>query len=85
MRSSTSDVGELDLHFLGGLRDLASFQNVLFSGSRGLDHLIDGAVAAGEILVREAEGDVIDDLGFLVGEKGAVVAERRQDALGFRF
>jgi hypothetical protein len=34
--------------------------------------------------VGEAEGDVIDDLGFLEGEKGLVVTARREEALGFR-
>ena len=65
LQTGSTDVGELDLHFLGSLRRLAAFQNVLVPRPRGLDHLIHGAVAAREILVGEAEGNVIDNLGFL--------------------
>jgi hypothetical protein len=68
LQTGATDVGEFDLHFLGSLRRLATFKNVLFSRPRGLDHLIHGAVAAREILVGEAEGNIIDNLGFLEGK-----------------
>ena len=63
---------------LGGEPGLAAFQNVLLARTRGLDHLVNGAIALGEILVGEAEGDVVDDLGLLEGQEGPVVAARRK-------
>jgi hypothetical protein len=45
-------------------------------GARGLDHLVHGAVAFGEILVREAEREVVNDFGFLIGEESLVIATR---------
>ena len=74
-------VGELDLGFLGGERSLAALQDVLFAGAGRLDHLVNGAVAFGEELVREAEGDVIDNLGFLEGEESLVIAARWKQAV----
>ena len=71
--AGTANVGELDLSFLGGKGGFAAFQDVLFAGARGLDHLVHGAVALAEILVRETEGEVVDDFGFLVGEEGLVI------------
>src|SRR4029077_13642152 len=67
--------------FLGGQRCLAAFKDVLFPGACGLDHLIHSAVALGEELVREAEGNIIDDLGFLEGEERLVIAARRKQPL----
>jgi len=58
--------GELDLGFLGGERGFAAFEDVLLPGARGLDHLVHGAVALAKMLVREAKGEVVDGLGFLV-------------------
>jgi hypothetical protein len=43
-----------------------------------LDHLVDGAIAAREEFVGEAEGNVVNDFGFLEGEKSAVVAPGRE-------
>jgi hypothetical protein len=45
--------------------------DVLLAGTGGLDHLVDGAVAPGKEALAEAEGDVVDGLGLLVGEKVA--------------
>jgi len=39
-----------------------------------LDHLVHGAVAGLQKAFAEAEGDLVDDDGFLVGEEGLVVA-----------
>ena len=47
-----------------------------------MDHLVNGAIVPGEELVREAEGDVVDHLGFLEGEKGLVIAARGEEAVG---
>jgi hypothetical protein len=38
------------LYFLGRLRSFAAFEDVLFPGPRGLDHLVNRAVALGEKL-----------------------------------
>jgi hypothetical protein len=45
-----------------------------------LHHPVDGAVAAGEEPLTKAEGEVVDDLGFLVRKKCLVVAVRREKA-----
>jgi hypothetical protein len=47
-----------------------------------LDHLIHGAVGFREVLVREAEGEVVDDLGFLEGEQSLVISARWEQPLG---
>lgn len=81
-KAGPGDVGQLNLGFLGGEGGFAAFENVLFSGARGLDHLIDRAVAFGQKLVGEAEGDVVNDFGFLKGEQGSVIAARWEEAFG---
>jgi hypothetical protein len=45
-----------------------------------LDHLVDGAVFVGEVLVRKAIGDVVDDFGFLVGAKSVWISSWGEDA-----
>lgn len=67
------DVGEFEFGFGGGQRGFAAFGDVLFAGARGLHHLVDGAVASPEELLTKPEGEIIDDLGFSVGEQLAVV------------
>lgn len=47
---------------------------------RGLDHLVIGAVASGEELMRKAESEVIDDFSLLEREQGLVIAARRLEA-----
>ncbi len=74
-----ADTRKLNLRLLGSERGLAAFEDVLFPGARRLNHLVYRAVASGEILVREAEGEVINDLSFLVGEQCLVIATRRDD------
>src|SRR5436190_5798795 len=54
--AGSGNVGELDFGFFGGGAGLAAFEDVLFAGASGLDHLIDGTVAFGQKFVREAEG-----------------------------
>ena len=44
--------------------------------SSRLNHLIDGAIAPGEILVGKAKSDVVDDFRFLEGQQCLVVAAR---------
>jgi len=55
------------------------FQDVLFAGLSGLNHLIDRAITSGEILVGKAKGDVVDDFGFLEGQQCLIVASRGND------
>lgn len=47
---------------------------VLLAGAGGLDHLIDGAVAAAREPLAEAACEVEDGLGLLVGAQVAVAA-----------
>lgn len=46
--------------------------------------MIDGAVAPAEELLAEAEGEVVDDFGFPVGEELAVVAGFGEEAAAGR-
>ena len=56
--------------------------DVLLPQSRGLNHLVNGAVALGEELVGEAEGDIVNNLGLLKRQQRLVVASRRKQAVG---
>ena len=81
LQARSRDVRQLDLHFPRSDRGLAAFEDVLFPRSRGLDHLVDRAVALGEMFVRKAKREIVDDLGFLEGEEGPVIAPLRQQRL----
>ena len=39
------------------------------AGAGGLDHLVDGPVAAGKEPLREEHGSLIDDVALLIGEQ----------------
>ena len=67
-------VGELDFGLGGGGCGLVAFGDVLFAATCGLNHLVDSAVAFGEVVLGEVVGDVIDYLGDLVDPEVAVVA-----------
>lgn len=69
-------VGELDFGFGGGDGGFAAFEDVLFAGTGSLDHLVDGSVGFGEVLLCEVVGEVVDDFRFAVREKFPVVAVR---------
>jgi hypothetical protein len=43
-----------------------------------LDHLVDGAVALGEVLMGKAKCEVVNDLRFLEGEEVPVISALRQ-------
>ncbi len=77
--AGAGDVGELDFGLGGGERGFAGFEDVFLAGAGGLDHLVDGAVASAEVFVGEAEGDVVDDFGFLEGEERGVIAAWEED------
>lgn len=77
-QTGSADVGQLDLRFLRARPCFASFENVLLARPRRLNHLVDGAISAGKKLVSEAEGDVVDDFRFLVGQHCLIVTSREQ-------
>lgn len=82
--AGAGDVDELQLGFGGSDGGFAAFGDVLFSGSGGLHHLVDGAVPPAEEAVGEAEGEVVDDLSLLVGDEVIVVAGFGEEAgMGF--
>lgn len=60
--------------------DLLPSRRFFFPRPRGLDHLVNGAVAFGEKFVGEPERDVVNDLGLLKGEERAVITARREEA-----
>jgi hypothetical protein len=62
------DIGQLDLHFFGGRRSLASFNYILLTRASGLHHLINSTVALFEMALTEPIGYLINNLGFLIGE-----------------
>ena len=74
LKAGAGYIRELDLHFLRGQPGLAALQDILLARPGALDHLVYGAVAPGEEIVREAEGDVINHLGFLERKEGLVIA-----------
>ena len=54
--------------------------DVLFSGTGGLHHLVDGAVTAIEEALAEAEGEVVDDFRLLVRKQLLIVATCGEEA-----
>ena len=66
-----------DFRFLGCRPSFALFQDVLLSRPSGLNHLVDRAIAFGEIIVGKAKGDGVDDSRFLEGQQRMIVAARR--------
>src|SRR5713101_5455097 len=74
-------VGQFEFEFLGGAGNLAAFNDVLFAEARGLYHLVARAVFFVQKARGEINGGVIDDPGFLVGEK-VFVTVRREEAAG---
>ena len=53
---------------------MVAFGDVLFAATCGLNHLVDSAVAFGEVVLGEVVGDVIDYLSHLIDPEVAVVA-----------
>ena len=84
LQAGPSHIGELDLGFLRRHSGFAPFQDVLFPGAGGLDHLIDSSIASGEILVGKAKGDVVDNFRFLEGKQRLIISARRQQTLRLR-
>ena len=81
LQAGAGDIGEFDLTFAGGDGGLAALGDVLFPGPGGLHHLVDGAVALREKSPAEMEGEIVDDLGFAVGEQVLVVSLLREEGV----
>ena len=75
--------GELDFGFLGRERCLAAFQDVLFAGTSGLNHLVNGPLTPSNQLVRKAKGEVIDNLRFLERNEPLIVTMRGRKLSSF--
>jgi len=73
---------ELDFGFLGSTGCLTAFENVLFAGTRGLDHLVVGAVTPLQKALAEPHRAVIHNPGFLEGEEFFVTAMRWDEGVG---
>ena len=73
-KAGSGDVGEFEFGFFGTDGRFGAFDDVLLAGSGGLDHLVVGAVEFLQERAAEAEGEVVDDFGFFVGEESFVVA-----------
>jgi hypothetical protein len=78
--AGAGDIGELDLGFLGCAAGAAAFEDVLFAGAGGLDHLVGGAAALVHEMGAKAGGGIEDDAGFAEGEQVLVAAMRREEA-----
>lgn len=63
--AGAGNIGEFDFRFLGGEGGFAAFEDVFLSRAGRLNHLVNGAVAARQVFMREAKGDVVDDFRFL--------------------
>ena len=75
-------VGEFDFGFLGSTGCLTAFEDVLFAGARGLDHLVVCAVTLLQKALAEPHCAVIHNPGFLEGEKVFVTAMRWDEGVG---
>ena len=60
---------------------LAALGDILHPRARGLHHLVDGAVSTSEEFFAKAEGEIVDDLRFPVGEELPVVAALGEKAI----
>ena len=81
LQACARNIYKFDLGFLGSARGFAAFEDVLLSRSRGLHHLVVGAVALLQEAFAEPHRAVIDDAGFLEGEEILVAAVGRDEAI----
>jgi len=61
---------------------VASIGAMVGGRAGGLDHLVDGAAALEEVLVRGAESNALNHLGFLKEEQHLEIAAGREEAVG---
>src|SRR5438477_9887522 len=81
LKARACHIGELYLGFLRRERGFTALQNVLFARTGSLDHLVDGAVTLRKKSVGKAEGDVINHLRLLEGEKCLIIPAWRQQSI----
>ena len=72
-------VDKFDLRFLRCSAGHATFENILFAGTRGLDHLVQGAVAFIKEAVAEAHRAVVHDSGLAEGQQILIASMRRNE------
>ena len=84
-QAGARDTRELDLGFFGSARSFAAFENILFTRSRGLHHLVVSAVGFSQEPLAEAHSAVKDYPGLLEGEQILVATVRRDEVLGGEF
>ena len=71
-------IGELDLRLLARAARRASLGDVLLAASRGLRHLVDGAVAVSrQKTPAERNCPLIDDIALVIDDEVAVAAVRQ--------
>lgn len=75
------DVGQLDLGLAGGPARLAAFQDILLSGTGGLDHLVVGAGTAVDELIAKEYGRIVNDAGFLERQQVLIAAVWGNEAI----
>ena len=71
-------IGQLQLHLLGSARGFRSLNNILFSRTRRLHHLIDRAVALFQKPRAKPISEIIHDLRLLKRPQLAIISMRRQ-------
>ena len=63
-------IGELDFRLARRGSRLIALGNILLARARRLNHLVNGAVALGEVAMSEVIGDVVDDFRHLIKRAG---------------
>ena len=80
-KAGPGDVGQLDLGLAGGSARLAAFQDILFSGTSGLDHLVVGSGTAVDELIAKEDRRIVNDAGFLERQQVLIAAVWRNEAV----
>lgn len=83
LKAGAGDAGEFDFGFFGSGGGLAAFEDVLFAGPGGLDHLVDSAIAFVEETLAKADGAVIDNSSFLESKQLLIAAVGWYETLVF--
>lgn len=75
-------IGQFDFGLTGGSGRLIALSNILLATSGSLNHLVDSAVAALEIMLGEVVGDVVNHLSDLIDTEVAVMAVLGEEGVG---
>lgn len=75
-------IGQFDFGLTGGGGSLIALSNILLATSGSLNHLVDSAVAALEIVLGEVVGDIINHLGDLIDTEVAVMSVLGEEGVG---